>query len=305
MRRLLLVLVALAGVSCVDLTRPPELARAPTDLLDGEAPDAPSIEVGHPSSDAGGSAPDAALAPDQAAPADLEVPAPDAAAPPDLMILPDAALPPDAPSAPDVAADMFVGPPDLAPDRAPPPPDVAPDVAPDLPPPPPDVAPDVTPDLAPDRTPDVSAPPLVVDDFQGSSINRNTLGSAVSFDHETCAHVNGESVCTYSGTGGFHDFIESFNGFCAFDGSRFTKLRFRMRTSVAGQVVEIYGGANAGACTNETLSKIGTITTTTTMTTYDVELATINRADLVSIEFDPQSANASIQFILDDIQLVP
>ena len=45
-------------------------------------------------------------------------------------------------------------------------------------------------------------PPLVVDDFSGASLTKNTLGSTVSFDHETCAHVNGESVCTYAGSGG-------------------------------------------------------------------------------------------------------
>jgi hypothetical protein len=279
MRRLFPLLVILAGASCVDLTPPPALARAPGNLPDpdGEAPDLASVEVGGPPVDAGAPEPDAALAPDQTAAADMDLPAPDAAVPPDTSLR-------DAP-APDVAADRFVAPPDLAPDVAP-------------------VMPDVAADRAPDLAPDVAGPPpLVVDDFQGSATNRNTLGSSVTFDHETCSHVNGESVCSYAGTGGFHDFIESFNNFCPFDASRFSKLRFRMRTSVAGEMVEVYAGS--GPCNNEGLSKIGTVTTTTTMTTYDLDLTTVNRAILVSIEFDPLSANSSIQFIIDDIQLVP
>jgi hypothetical protein len=293
MRRLFPLLVILAGASCVDLTPPPELARAPGNLpdLDGEAPDVASVEVGGSPVDAGAPEPDAALATDQAAAADMDIPAPDAGVSTDATVPPDTSLPADVPVAPDVTADRFVAPPDLAPDVAP----VMPDVAPVMP----DVAPDRTPDLALDMGP----PPLVVDDFQGSATNRNTLGSSVTFDHETCNHVNGESVCSYAGSGGFHDFIESFNNFCPFDASRFTKLRFRMRTSVAGEMVEVYAGS--GPCNNEGLSKIGTVTTTTTMTTYDLDLTTVNRALLVSIEFDPLSANSSIQFILDDIQLVP
>ena len=74
---------------------------------------------------------------------------------------------------------------------------------------------------------------------------------------------------------------------------------------MGGQTVDIYFGVNNGACTNEGVSKYSSITTTTTMTTYEVPLVGFNRANLVTIELDPVSLDTSVQFILDDVQLVP
>jgi hypothetical protein len=80
-----------------------------------------------------------------------------------------------------------------------------------------------------------------------------------------------------------------------------------MRSSVAGQQVDVYFGVTrGGACNNDVgISRYGTITTTTTMATYEVPLAGINRANLVTIELDTISLDTSLKFILDDVQLVP
>jgi hypothetical protein len=292
---------ALLAVACVDLTRPPDFrgpavmpgsddeaaVAAPADdsgVAERDAAGVPDVAVQRPDTGAndGSVAADAAIldvtvsVPDAPA-ADLAAVALDAAAPPDAVVAPDRAASPD--RAPDVAPPV-----DLAPDRAP------------------DLARDLAADLAADSGP----APLVVDDYQAALVTRNNLNSPVSWDHETCSRVNGESVCAYAGSGGFHDFIETFNNWCSFSAQSYNSLRFRLRTSAPGEVVEVYAGTtlSANAC-QDTSVLLGTITTTATMTTYSFDISALARTRwLTRVELDPQSTN-STQFILDDLQLVP
>jgi hypothetical protein len=142
----------------------------------------------------------------------------------------------------------------------------------------------------------------VIDDF--TSGPKNNLGSEVTWDHATCNRVSGEMICTWAG-GPFHDFIETLANWCAYDASSFKKFRFRMRTSVAGERVDVYAKRNQGACAADTLVLLGSVTSTTTMTTYELDLAGLlgTITTVVGFEFDPASTN-STQFIYDDLQLV-
>jgi hypothetical protein len=299
--------LALLGVACVDLGRPPELMRPPVTLNDAGEP----VDVGGSGDDAAtgrpdsaGSPPDAAaVPPDAAPPVDAPpAPAPDAAVPTDTEPLPDLArdlapVPADAAAAPDAAVTPDASlPPDLAPD-------VAPDLAPDLAP---DVAPDLAPDVAPDVSPDVGPPALVIDDFQTATPPKNNLGSEFTTDNQICNRVDGEMVCAYDGTGSYQDFIEPLNNWCAFQGGTYRRFRFRMRSSVAGQSVDVYVGTNTGSCVRQTNVKIGTIVTTAAMTTYELDFSAVAAGrGLVLFELDPLSTSATTQFIFDDLQLVP
>ena len=284
------LLLALAAAGCIDLTQPPELRGQ--DAAD-EQPDAAAGEDGAAPDLAGRdltTSPDAEAGPMDAAAPDLSAPA-------------DTAPPADAAPPRDVAADLVLpaDPPPPAPDAAvaadaAPPRDVAPDLAPDL-------APDVAPDLAPDLAPDVAPPPLVIDDFTTGP--KNNLGSDVTWDHATCNRVSGEMVCTWSG-GAYHDFIETLANWCPYDASAYKKFRFRMRTSVAGERVDVYAKRTLSTgCNADTAFLLGSIVTTTTMTTYELDLAGAlgGGYKLVGFEFDPASTN-STQFIYDDLQLL-
>jgi hypothetical protein len=286
MRRWLWLFVALAGNACVDLTRPPQLEHPPdADLAPDAAGGSRDVARDLAMPDHGPGTGGAGL--DVAPPADL----PDASVEPDLPLPADAALVPDLAPPADQARLPADAPP-LPADAAPSPPDAAPS----------------TPDAAPpaDLAPEAGAPPLVIDDFQSTGpINRNSLASDVTWDHETCNRVNGEMVCSYAG-GPYHDFIETLAGWCAYDVSKYRKLRFRLRTSVAGEQVEIFAGRSATGGCSQTLVSLGTITTTSTMTTYELDLSAVTASSkwLVAFEFDPMSTNAT-QFIYDDLQLLP
>jgi hypothetical protein len=222
-----------------------------------------------------GSAPDANPENDDDGAARLDASAPpDDAAETDLPTTPDVS--PDAESAPDAAEDQ------AAPGDATPPPDLVPaDV-------------------------EAGAPALVIDDFQTSTTaTNNNLASAISGDNETCNRANGEMVCVWNGTGSFHDFIETLNNWCSFDARAYTKLGFRMRTSVAGETVAVYLGVNGGGACTQTPSLLGVITTSTTMTSYTFDIAEgVRASSLTVVELDPRSTNAT-QFIFDDFQLLP
>jgi hypothetical protein len=316
------LLLGLLTVGCVDLSTPPELARPEvTPGGDGEAPD-----MGPAPPDAGGPA---RPEPDGAAPGDLAITPPppldagatgrDAAIAPDTAVVVDGpAVPADAPLTPDAAAtpDQAMAAPDAPGPVAPPPDAAAPDiyVPPDLAPDvfvPPDTAPDLAPDTAPDTTPDVSPdlgpPPLVVDDFQTSPvITKNNLGSDVTWDNQTCNRVSGELVCAWNGMNVFHDFIETLNNWCAYDARAYSKLRFRLRASAAGKLVHVYAGVSTGTCPNIQSPQplLGTLTTTTTMTTYEFSLTGLTRERLAHVELNPRVTDGT-QYFVDDVQLVP
>jgi hypothetical protein len=302
------LIMALLGAACVDLGRPLELSRPPATPGDGgetasvdagaAVPADASIDLTSPGAPA-----DAAVIGADADSPDIAIPA-DTALPIDAAIAADLPVPPDAaaPATPDAAAP----PPDASvpPDLAPPPVDLAPDRAPDLSP---DLPRDLAPDLPPDVSPDLGPPALVIDDFQTANLpNRNNLNSEVSQDNQICNKVDGEMICVYDGSGGYHDFIETLANWCGYPASIYKKFRFRMRTSVPGEMVDVFAGTNSGGCSSETQMKIGTITTTTTMTTYELDISALTASkQLVKFEFDPKSTSATTQFILDDLQLAP
>jgi hypothetical protein len=302
------ILALSLGAGCVDLKRPPELDRPPS-----FSPD--------PDAGAGASGPEAS-APFDGGPRDAAVDS--SALPPEIAVAdaqpaamtPDASGPGPAPADALPPPDAAV-PPDLAADRASPPAlvDAAP-LAPDAPPLAPDTAPDRAPDLARDLAADLpldlpppppdGPPVLVIDDFSNTvAPYHNNLGSAVTSDHETCTRTAGELVCVYQGSGGYHDFIEPLHDFCGYDARAYAQVRFRLRTSVPGQQVDVYAGTNGGGCSGQVQNLLGTVTTTTTMTSYSFDIrALVQTRSLLLIELDPKWLDAT-QFIYDDLELVP
>ena len=196
-------------------------------------------------------------------------------------------------------------------DSAPPPADAAvppPDVAPE--PPSPDAAPAAPPpDAAPpaDSAPDAGSPALLIDDFERAAItlgSDNPLGGIVDWDNEDVSIAGGELRFQWSGSGGFQNFIEALSGsYCPRDLRAFRKLRFRMRASTGGKRVPIHAKTSTAGCDVTATPVLATITVGTAMTTFEVDLASLNRAAASAFEWAPP-VDSTVYF-LDDVQLVP
>jgi hypothetical protein len=186
-------------------------------------------------------------------------------------------------------------------DTAVPPPDpsLPPDASPG--PPPPDAAPPA------DTAPDTGSPELLIDDFERAAISLgsdNPLGGIVDWDNQNVSIVGGQLRFQWSGSGGFQDFIETLSGsYCPRDLRAFRKLRFRMRASAAGKRVPIHAKTSTAACDVTATPVLATITVGTAMTTFEVDLAALNRAAASAFEWSPP-VDSTVYF-LDDVQLVP
>jgi hypothetical protein len=146
---------------------------------------------------------------------------------------------------------------------------------------------------------------LIIDDFEDTSVGTNRLGGTLTWDNANCSQSNGQLVCSWSGTRDFLDFIETFRKtWCEYDLRAYSKLQFRMRASAAGKTVKVYFGAGNGSCTLQPLKVLATITLTTTMSTYQVDITGVARDKAMTVEFDPETVD-STQYFLDDLQAVP
>jgi hypothetical protein len=66
--------------------------------------------------------------------------------------------------------------------------------------------------------------------------------------------------------------------------------------------VDIYMGIGNGRCGQTSNSRIATVTVTTTMAPYEVSLAGVNKANLLTVEFTPVSTDSTV-YHLDDVVL--
>ena len=144
---------------------------------------------------------------------------------------------------------------------------------------------------------------LVIDDFADANLRSNKLGGIVTWDNQTPTLVGGEQRFVWNGQSVFQDFIETLrNNWCEYDASAYSKVRFRMRSSVANKRVDIYMGVGNGRCAQASNNRITSVTVGTTMTTYEVSLAGVNKANLLTVEFTPSSTDSTV-YHLDDVVL--
>lgn len=149
----------------------------------------------------------------------------------------------------------------------------------------------------------VSGGELLVDDFADGDLRSNSLGGQVTWNNATVTLVAGEQKLVWNGTGTAHNLIETFRAdWCERDLSAYTKLRFRMRSSVTNKRVAVYLGIGTGACAASYAERVSTVTLGTTMTTYEIDLASTERTKLRTLDFSPNAADAT-EYVLDDIVL--
>jgi hypothetical protein len=152
------------------------------------------------------------------------------------------------------------------------------------------------------------APPanqLLLDNFSDSNQSRNTFGGAVSWINQTVSTVNGELKMVWKGSGDYQDFIEVFRSdWCDFNLTAYNKVRFRMRASAPNRKVEVLFAIGNGRCDAGGSKLISTITPTTTMTTYEVDIRAVARDKIISFEFVPLTLDSTAYFV-DDIVFVP
>jgi hypothetical protein len=153
--------------------------------------------------------------------------------------------------------------------------------------------------------PDVAAGALVVDDFSDGDLTTNNLGGAVTADNETLTVAAGEQKVVWTGTGTVQSFDEGLRAnHCELDISGFRTVRFRVRSSVAGRRLAVLLGVGDGACNQDGVIRQTTITITTTMTSYDVDLTHTTRDKTLFLQLAPTSVD-SAEYVLDDIVLLP
>ena len=277
-----------------------------------DPPDAQPV-AGNPSPDAAAAPPAQPPVPPETPPAPPPVPPaqppvpptppPMPPAPPSLPPAPPPAPPPIPPVPPPAPPPVPPAPPPAPPPIPPvPPPPTIPPPPPPVPPPPPDAAPP-----PPDAAPDSGPAPLLIDDFDRETISfgsPNPLGGIVDFDNQNVSIVGGELRFVYSGSGGFQDFIETLSdSFCPLDVRAYRTLRFRMRASSGGKRVVILAKTSAPDCDTIATPVLTTITVGTTMTTFQVNLSSLDRDSASAFEWSPP-ADSTVYF-LDDVELVP
>jgi hypothetical protein len=154
------------------------------------------------------------------------------------------------------------------------------------------------------RPPDGAAAPLVIDDFSDGTVSPNTLGAPVAGDNQLMAVANGELSFYWNSSSVFQSFRELLAPTsCARDIRGYRTFRFRMRATMPGREVKIFLGRTNATCTNRTFVSLGSISPTATMTTFSIDLQTVDREHAASFEWQPP-ADGTVYFV-DDIQLVP
>jgi hypothetical protein len=155
---------------------------------------------------------------------------------------------------------------------------------------------------APDAgTPDTS---LLIDDFADADARSNRLGGEVTWDNQNTSLVTGEQKLAWNAVGTFQSFIEGLRSdACEYDVSGYTKVRFKMRASVAGKRVAIQLGIGTGKCAFSFDNRVSTVTLSTTMTTYDVDISRTTRDKVRTVSFQPTTLDGT-DYFLDDVALV-
>ena len=92
-------------------------------------------------------------------------------------------------------------------------------------------------------------------------------------------------------------------GSCPLDIRGYRTLRFRMRASTAGKVVQLLMGRANLDCSIATILAAGTVTLSTTMTTYSVDLTPFARDSASFFQWSPPTDLTF--YSLDDVQLIP
>jgi hypothetical protein len=146
---------------------------------------------------------------------------------------------------------------------------------------------------------------LLLDDFSDADLTTNNLGAAVSWDNATATVVAGQQQLVWNGMSTFQDLDEALRpGRCEYDAARFSKLVFQLRTSTASKRLAVLLAVGDGACKQAGLIRQTTITTSTTMTTYQVDISRTAHDKLLFIRFAPTILDDTAYF-LDDIRLAP
>jgi hypothetical protein len=152
---------------------------------------------------------------------------------------------------------------------------------------------------------DATSGVLTVDDFSDGDLTKNSLGGAVTFDNETPSLVAGEQRLVWTGAGSVQDFNEAFRANrCEYDISGFTKLRIRLRSSTVGKRLVVLLSLGDGACKQSGLIRQTTISLSTTMASYEVDLSRTVRDRALFLQFAPTAIDTA-EYFVDDIVLVP
>jgi hypothetical protein len=152
---------------------------------------------------------------------------------------------------------------------------------------------------------DATAGALVIDDFSDADLATNNLGGAVSSTNETATQAGGQVQLTWNGAGATQAFIEAFraNG-CEYDAHTFTKVSFQLRSSAIGKRVAVLLGVGDGACKQSGVIRQTTITVSTTMTSYTVDISRTARNNALFVQLAPTAVDDT-QYFIDDIVLTP
>jgi hypothetical protein len=160
-----------------------------------------------------------------------------------------------------------------------------------------------TPDAAPML--DAAGGGLLVDDFSDGDLTTNNLGGAVTADNQTLTAAAGELKVVWSGMGTVQAFNEGLGANrCEVDISGFRTLRFRVRSSVTGRRLAVLLGLGDGTCKLDGVIRQTTMTVTTTMTSYDVDLTHTARDKTLFLQIAPTSVDTA-EYVLDDLVLIP
>jgi hypothetical protein len=156
--------------------------------------------------------------------------------------------------------------------------------------------------------PDAAPPgnPLLVDDFADATLLRNTMGGQVTWDNMNVTLAPGGVRFSWDGNSTYDDFIETFlASFCAYDIRSYRTLRFRISASVGPRTMRIFLPYANNSCDTAATPLLGTVSVTTTMSTFDVDLTpATNRGKALFIEFSP-AVQDNTSYLLDDVQLLP
>ena len=148
-------------------------------------------------------------------------------------------------------------------------------------------------------------PSLVVDDFEDGEMTTNRLGGAVAFENQSGAVVAGEGKFVWNGIGTTHALLEGLRSdFCSQDLNGYSKLTFKVRSSVAGKRLAVHLMVGPGACRSGDNIRMTTITTTTVMTSHEVDISRTVRNQGQALVFAPTTADMT-DYFLDDVVFVP
>ena len=171
-----------------------------------------------------------------------------------------------------------------------------------------DAAPPISSDAADpgamdDPSGDAAPTTLLVDDFADGDVASNTIGAPVSSEQQTLTPGNGELGFVWNGVGTSQGLIESLlPRSCPTDLRGYRVLRFRMRASAPGKVVQILLGSGNPDCSRAATVSAGTINPSPTMTTYTVNLSSVSREAASFLQWSPPLD--STVYTIDDIELV-